>query len=33
MPHLDGGEVWEHVFLYESNVFIDGISLKGARTP
>jgi hypothetical protein len=33
MPHLDGGEVWEHVFLYESNVFIEGISLKGAPHP
>ena len=32
-PHLDGGEVWEHVFLMESNVCIEDISLKGAPHP
>ena len=31
--HLDGGEVWEHVFLIESNVYIEDISLKGAPHP
>ena len=31
--HLDGGEVWEHVFLIGSNVYIEDISLKGAPHP
>ena len=30
---LDGGEVWVHVFLYESNVYIEAISLRGAPHP
>ena len=30
---LDEGEVWVHVFLYESNAYIVAISLKGAPHP
>ena len=30
---LDEGEAWVHVFLYESNVYIEVISLKGAPPP
>ena len=30
---LDEGEVWVHVFLYESNVYIVSISLRGAPHP
>jgi len=30
---LDEGEVWVHVFLYESYVYIKDNSLKGAPHP
>ena len=30
---LDEGEVWVHVFLYESYVYIKDYSLKGAPHP